>query len=316
MSLSIALQIDPLDSLNTARDSSLYLAYEAQKRGHHIYFYEPHQLCLDQGQVMADVTPVTLDKNKEPYYALGTMEYRNLNAMDIILMRQDPPYDMRYLTYTYFLEYLDPKVMVLNNPREVRNSPEKLFPFHFKQFMPPTLVSESYDAIMRFFQNQQHTIILKPLYAFGGQDVYHATSEKELKEAYNQLLSKYPSPMVAQQFLANIKQGDKRILLLDGEFLGALNRIPTNHDFLSNMAQGGIAHKTTLTNREKQICDALKPELKKRGLILAGIDVIDGYLTEINTTSPTGLVVIDELYQTNYAALFWDKVEEKFKQTQ
>lgn len=306
--LSIAFQMNAIESLKRQTDSSLFLAQAAQRRGHTLYYYQPHQLSIYNGKVIAPLTPFYLDPDNEPFYTLGPSQVTDLNTMNVILMRQDPPFDMTYLTYTYYLECLNQSVRVLNNPKEVRNSPEKLFTLKFKDFMPPTLISTSLDEIRAFFR--EHTsIILKPLYAFAGQDICHLTSEKMLEKECNNLINKYNLPIIAQKFLPNIKKGDKRIILVDGEVAGALNRIPQEGQIVSNIARGGTAEKTTLTEREQAICNALKSELKKRGLMLVGIDVIDGYLTEINTTSPTGLVIIENLYGLNIADIFWNKVE-------
>ena len=232
--------------------------------------------------------------------------------MHIVLMRQDPPFDMNYLTYTYLLERIHPGTLVINNPTEVRNCPEKLFACRFPELMPPTLITGDMEQATAFFHIHQK-VILKPLYAFGGQNIHCAESLAEFHEKYRSLQNLYSAPVMLQLFLPNITKGDKRIILIDGEIAGALNRIPKNHAYLSNMAQGGTAVKTKITPKDKLICDTLKPELKRRNLLLAGIDVIDGFLTEINVTSPTGLKVINGLENIHLENQFWDVVEAKYK---
>lgn len=312
MNLSIALQMDPIASINIKRDSTYLLGLEAQKRGNRLYYYQPHELFLDNGKVTAQLTELTLYDRPDHYFDLGERRPMDMSQMDIVLMRQDPPFDMNYLTYTYLLERIHPATFVVNNPTEVRNCPEKLLASRFPELMPPTIITGDITQATNFFHTHQK-VILKPLYAFGGENIHYAESLVEFQEHYRALQDRYNAPVMVQLFLPNIQKGDKRIILIDGEIAGALNRIPKDHPYLSNMAQGGVAVKTKITPKDKLICDALKPELKRRGIILAGIDIIDGFLTEINVTSPTGLKVINELENIHLEQQFWDVVEAKYK---
>lgn len=308
MPLNVAMQMDAIESINIDSDTTFVLGLEAQKRGYNLYYYMPESLSLKNGEVFADVQKITLRREKDNHFTLGESQLIRLDTMDVVLMRQDPPYDMKYLTYTYMLDKIHPQTFVVNNPAEVRNCPEKLFVTNFTQFTPPTLISADINAIVAFAK-EQGEIVLKPLYAHGGADVFKISDD--LKEVANQLIAKYKTPIIAQKFIAGVSQGDKRIILIDGEVAGAINRVPKEGSILSNLVQGGTGEKATLTDREKQICQVLKPELKSRGLILAGIDVIDGYLTEINVTSPTGLQVINRLDDVCLESDIWDVIESK-----
>ncbi len=309
MTLKIAVQMDAIDSIKFDKDTTIILMLEAQKRGHELYYYQPHNLYLENGRVIARSNKITVRLQKDDYFTLGEQLVIDLSDMDVVLMRQDPPFDMNYLTYSYMLDKIHPKTLVVSNPAEVRNCPEKLFVCDFAKFTPPTLITSD-KARVREFMKEQGEIVLKPLYAFGGQDVAKVT-EENLDEIADKLWEKYKVPFIAQKFIAGITKGDKRIMLIDGEFVGALNRIPGEGTILSNLAQGGTAEKTELTPREIEICEALKPELKKRGLLIAGIDVIVGYLTEINVTSPTGFQAINRLNGSHIEEIFWDVVERK-----
>lgn len=300
--------MDAIDTINIDSDTTFILGLEAQKRGYALYYYQPHQLSLHNGTVTASVQPLHLRRDKDNYFTLGEVQSIALNTMDVVLMRQDPPYDMNYLTYTYFLERIHPDTMVVNNPTEVRNCPEKIFVCDFAEFMAPTLISANKDEITAF-KDQHRDIILKPLYAHGGADIYRAAAQEDALAAFDILHEKYRQPIIAQTYLPNVVNGDKRIIFIDGKVAGAINRIPAEGGILSNLVRGGTAHKTTLTARELAICEVVGPELKKRGLLLVGIDVIDGYLTEINVTSPTGLQSINRLENTCLEAVFWDAVE-------
>ncbi len=300
--------MDAIESINIDSDTSFVLGLEAQKRGHNLYYYMPESLSLKNGEVFADVQKITLRREKDNHFSLSESELIKLETMDVVLIRQDPPYDMKYLTYTYMLDKIHPKTLVVNNPAEVRNCPEKLFVTNFKEFTPPTLISADIKALAAF-ATEQGEIVLKPLYAHGGADVFKI--DGDLEEAANNLIAKYKTPIIAQKFIKGVSKGDKRIILIDGEVAGAINRVPQDGSILSNLVQGGTGEKTTLTDREKQICEVLKPHLKKRGLILAGIDVIDGYLTEINVTSPTGVQAINRLDNVCLEADVWDVIESK-----
>ncbi|MCE3232814.1 MAG: gshB [Rickettsiaceae bacterium] len=307
MLLKIAMQMDPIDSINLDRDTTFTLSLEAQSRGHKLFYYQPHNLSLKNGEVIAVVQEITLQRKKGDHYRFGKTLEVSMAEMDIVLMRQDPPFDMNYITYTYMLDKIHPKTLVINNPTEVRSCAEKIFVTDFKEFTPPTLISADRDTIRKFYTEQKE-IVLKPLYAFGGIDVFKPDNSN-IDSLMDELIGKYNSPIIAQKFLKEIAEGDKRILLLNGEFLGALNRVPKEGNIRANMGEGGVAVQTTLSKREQEIIETVGPELKKRGLIIAGLDVIGGYLTEINVTSPTGLEVMNGLYNTHLEKKFWDVVE-------
>ncbi len=307
-SLNIAIQMDAIESIKFASDSSLALGLEAQNRGHALYYYQPKDLSVSNGKVTAALHEITLRNDKDNYFTIGAEISSDFEDIDVVLMRQDPPYDMNYLTYTYMLERLPKHVMVLNNPAEVRNCPEKLFVLNFNQFMAPTLVTANFAEVEKFF-HEHKDIIIKPLYAHGGLDINRVNRPEQLQETFEIIMQAYHAPLMVQSFLPEVAKGDKRIMFVDGQVVGAINRIPKEGDIRSNLAQGGTAHATELTAREKEICAAIGPQLKKRGLLLAGIDVIGGYVTEINVTSPTGIPSINRLCNTNVAAIFWDAVE-------
>ena len=308
MPLKIAIQMDAIELANIDTDTSFALGLEAQKRGFPLYYYQPFDLFLKNGEVFANIRHIKLRREKDNHFELGPKQQIRLQTMDVVLMRQDPPYDMNYLTYTYMLERIHPKTLVINNPKEVRNCPEKLFIYNYPEYLPPTLISSNYQDIQEF-EKEHGQIILKPLYAHGGADVYKIDNDLDIR--FDELFIKYNTPVIAQKFLKEITFGDKRIILINGEPVGALNRIPQEGSIRSNLAQGGTAQKTTLSTREKQICMALKDELIKRELFLVGIDVIGGYLTEINVTSPTGVQVINQLYNVCLEVKFWDLIEKK-----
>ncbi len=310
MSLNIAIQMDPIESIIIARDSTYLLGLAAQNRGHKLYYYQPYQLTLEDGEIFADLTELQLSSDESNYYSLGQTKKTKMSKMDIVMMRQDPPFDMNYITYTYLLEMLMPKTLVINNPAEVRNCPEKLFVCKFSQYMAPTIVTADKKQMAEFFDYHKD-IVVKTLYSFSGNDVFHVSSWTDLHEKYEILQQKYNAPIMLQKFLPNIKNGDKRIILIDGEIAGRLIRIPKEDQFLCNMLQGGTAIQTPITSKDEEICGAIGQELKRRGLILAGIDLIDGYITEINVTCPTGLKVINGLYNIHMEDRFWDVVEAK-----
>ena len=303
--------MDALDGIHWQGDSTVLLAAYAQEQGHKIFYYQPNHLSLINHVPVASLHPFYLDVKTAPFYQLGKSQDRPLTECDIVLMRQDPPFNMRYLSYTYLLEKLPETVLVVNRPGEVRNLPEKIFPTLFPDYTPPTLISEHYQHISDF-KKQHKDIIVKPLYAHGGADIYRITeNDSNFSAIIEMLLTRYQAPLIAQSYLPEVMEGDKRVILIDGEVAGAINRVPPAGEIRSNMIRGGKAEKTTLTPRQNAICEALKPELKKRGIFLAGIDLIGDYLTEINTTSPTGLATINQLYQTRIEAIFWEKIIEK-----
>lgn len=308
MPLKIAIQMDAVESIKIDSDSSFSLGLEAQGRGHKLYYYQPKDLSIYNGRVKAALREITFRREKGNHFTLGNEIFSSFKEIDVILMRQDPPFDMNYLTYTYLLERLPKRVMVINNPTEVRNCPEKLFVLNFAEFMAPTLITANFAEVEEFF-HEHNDIIIKPLYAHGGADINRVSKLEDLAAPFQELTRQYNAPLIAQKFLPEVTEGDKRIVFIDGKVVGAINRVPPSGQILSNTARGGTATATILTKRDLEICDAIGPELKKRGLLLVGIDVIGGYVTEINVTSPTGLQFIDRIYNTNLAAIFWDCVE-------
>jgi glutathione synthase len=311
MTIAVAIQMDAIDQINVHSDSTLILALEASRRGHRLYYYMPRHLSLKNGKVLARMRSLQVRGDKNDYYSLGEEELIELSTMDIVLMRQDPPFDMNYMTATYLLERIHPHTLVVNNPTEVRNCPEKLLVCNFPELMPPTLITQDKTELAHFRKEYQN-IILKPLYAHGGRDVFHIKPEDNNFTALLEVFDKlYPCPMIAQAYLPEIAQGDKRIVLVDGVPKGALTRIPAEGQVRSNLVAGGSAHFTTLTPRDHEICDKIGPELKKRGLIFAGIDVIGNYITEINVTSPTGLASINRLTSSSLERDIWDVIEAK-----
>lgn len=311
MTLSVALQMDAIEHLRVASDSTLLLGLEAQKRGHILYYYQPWQLMLKNGVVMANVRPVTLHREEDRYFSLGEERLIALSEMDVVLMRNDPPFDMAYITATYHLERIHPATLVVNNPREVRDAPEKLFVCDYPTLMPPTLVAQD-KAALKAFRREYQDIILKPLYAHGGRDVFRVKYDDVNFTTLLDILEKtYSCPLIAQAFIPEITEGDKRIILVDGEPVGSLSRIPAEGNIRSNLVAGGSAIKSVLTERDLEICAAIGPELKRRGLLFAGIDVIGRYITEINVTSPTGIPSINRLDNICVESLIWDAIERK-----
>lgn len=309
MPLSVAIQMDPIELINFEGDSTLILALEAQRRGHILYYYQPKDLTLRDGKVSARVRPLTVRYEKGNHFGLGEEQRVALSEMDVVLLRQDPPFDMHYITTTYHLERIHPKTLVVNNPTEVRNCPEKLFVCDFPTLMPPTLITEDVQEI-EHFRKEYKDIVIKPLYSFGGTDIFRLTEQDEnfhsLLEMFQTI---YKHPVIVQQYLPKVKEGDKRLVFIDGKIAGALNRIPAKGTIRSNLRAGGTAVKTQITDREQQIGEILGPALKSRGLILAGVDVIGGYITEVNVTSPTGLQAVNRLEGISLERIFWDAVE-------
>lgn len=313
MSLAVAIQMDPIETINIDKDSSFMMALEAQRRGHALYHYLPRALSFRHGRLYARAQPLTVKRAYGAHFAFGTAEWLDLATMDVILMRQDPPFDMAYITATHILERIHPQTLVVNDPKEVRNAPEKLFVTEFAEFIPPTLITTDLREI-RAFRDEFQDIILKPLYGNGGAGVFRVKQDDEnfgsLMEMFTQF---YREPVIVQRYLPDVRKGDKRIILVDGEFAGAINRVPASGEARSNMHVGGKPEATELTAREKAICAAIGPELKKRGLIFTGIDVIGDYMTEINVTSPTGIHEVRRFGGADIAALVWDAIERKRK---
>ena len=314
MSLRVAVQMDPLHSINIAGDSSFALMLSAQTRGYELFHYDVGSLTLDEDdRLHALAHPVRVQRVAGDHYALGEPRRIDLGRdVDVVLMRQDPPFDMGYITATHLLERIESETLVVNNPVSVRNAPEKVFVLDYRRFMPPTLVTRSVEEV-RTFMAKHGAVVVKPIHGDGGKAIFRIPAEGDnlsaLFEVFNQT---WPEPHMVQPFLPEVAEGDKRIVLIDGEVAGAINRIPGEGEFRSNLAVGGSAAATTLTEREQEICAALGPELKRRGLIFVGIDVIGGkWLTEINVTSPTGIVAIDRFNGTDTAAMIWDAIERR-----
>ena len=309
MSLAVAIQMDPIESVDIDADSTFSLALEAQARGHGLFHYLPRDLTLRDGRVVARARPLSVRQEYGNHATLGAPLALDLAGVDVVLLRQDPPFDMAYITTTHLLEYVHPKTLVVNDPVSVRNAPEKLFVTQFAGLMPPTLITSNREEIAAFRETHKD-IIVKPLYGNGGAGVFHVKPEDDnlnaLIEMFTQL---YREPIIVQKYLPEVRQGDKRIILIDGAAAGALNRVPAAGEARSNLHVGGRAEKAELTQRDLDICHAIGPKLQDLGLIFVGIDVIGGWLTEINVTSPTGLQEIDRFNDTRLAARIWDAIE-------
>jgi glutathione synthase len=311
MGLKVAVQMDPLEAINIAGDSTFALMLAAQARGHRLYHYTPHDLSYRSGRIVARARPVTVQRVAGDHHRSGDWQELDLGGeVDAVLMRQDPPFDMAYITATHLLELAQAQgTLVVNDPASVRNAPEKLFVLEFARFMPKTLVTRSLDEV-RAFHAEHGEIVVKPLYGNAGAAVFHVARGDANLSALVELFSHvWREPFMAQQFLPKVSEGDKRIVLVDGEPTGAINRLPKSGEIRSNLAAGGSAQATELSAREREICAALGPELKRRGLVFVGIDVIDGHLTEINVTSPTGIVAIDRFNGTDTPARIWEAIE-------
>lgn len=313
MSLTVAVQMDPLDSINIAGDSTFALMLSAQARGHRLFHYAPEDLNYSAGRVWTKAHPVTVQRVAGNHFSFGDPVSLDLgDEADVVLMRQDPPFDLGYITATHLLERIADRTLVVNDPAHVRNAPEKVWVLDFAQFMPPTLVTRSVEEAKAFLA-EHGEIVVKPLHGNGGKAIFKIGRDganlSSLIEVFN---TAYREPHMVQAFLPDIVKGDKRIVLVDGEVAGAINRLPGEGEIRSNLAVGGSAAKTELTDREKEICAVLGPELKKRGLLFVGIDVIGGqWLTEINVTSPTGIVAIDRFNGSDTAGMIWDAIERR-----
>ena len=317
MTLKVAVQMDPLESINIAGDSSFALMLSAQARGHELFHYDVGSLTLDaDDRLFAELRPVKVQNVQGDHFTAGDPVRTDLGRdIDVILMRQDPPFHMGYITATHLLDRIKHETLVVNDPASVRDAPEKVFVLDYRRFMPPTLVTRSVAEVRRFME-EHGAVVLKPIHGNGGKAIFRIPADGEnlsaLIEVFNQT---WPEPHMVQPFLPEVADGDKRIVLVDGEVAGAINRKPGKGEFRSNLAQGGYAEATTLTPREQEICDAMGPELKRRGLIFVGIDVIGGkWLTEINVTSPTGIVAIDQFNGTDTAGMIWNAIERRLAQ--
>ena len=313
MGLAVAIQMDPIETINIDTDSTFVLALEAQRRGHALHHYLPRELTLRDGRLTARARRVELRRERGRHFSLGAAATLELAAMDVILMRQDPPFDMAYITATHLLEHVRDRVLVVNDPVSVRNAPEKLFATHFPGLMPPTLITSDRDEIVAF-RREHGEIILKPLFGNGGAGVFRLSPADENLNALLELFTQlYREPIIVQRYLPQIRQGDKRIILVDGEPLGGVLRVPPAGEARANLHVGGKAVKTTLTAREREICAAIGPTLKEQGLIFVGIDVIGDYLTEINVTSPTGVQEINRLDGAALEKQVWDAIEARLR---
>jgi glutathione synthase len=311
MALNVAVQMDPIERINIRGDSTFALLLEAQARAYPLSYYTPDQMSLRDGKVSARVRPLVVRDVAGDHFTLGEARHAELASFDVILLRQDPPFDLAYITSTHMLERVHPKTLVVNDPAHVRNAPEKVFVTEFPDLMPPTLVTRDLDAI-KAFRKEHGDIVMKPLYGKGGEAVFLLSREDlNFGSLYDMFAATFREPWVIQKFLPAVKEGDKRIILVDGEFAGAVNRVPAPDDLRSNMVRGGMPKATDLTEREREICARLGPALRERGLLFVGIDVIGDYLTEINVTSPTGIRAVKNFGGPDIAALIWDKIAEK-----
>ena len=311
MSLAVAIQMDPIETINIDKDSSFMMALEAQRRGHALYHYLPRALSFRHGRLYARAQPLRVKRAHGAHFEMGAPEWMDLATMDVILMRQDPPFDMGYVTTTHLLERIHPKTLVVNDPAHVRNAPEKIFVTDFPDLKPATLITRD-KAEIEAFRAEFGDIVMKPLYGNGGAAVFKVGRiDPNFGSLYDLFATLFKEPWVVQRFLPKVTEGDKRIILVDGVVKGAINRVPAENDIRSNMVRGGAAKPTDLSPREMEICERIGPDLKARGLIFVGIDVIDGNLTEINVTSPTGLRAIKRLGGPDLAVDVWDAIEAK-----
>jgi glutathione synthase len=313
MSLKVAVQMDDITRIRIAGDSTFALMLEAKARGHSLFTYTPDRLSLADGRVVARAQPVTVRDVEGEHATLGAEERIDLATMDVVLLRQDPPFDMAYVTTTHLLERIHPKTLVVNDPAHVRNAPEKIFVTEFPDLMPPTLITRDRTEI-EDFRKTHGDVVMKPLYGNGGAAVFKVSAiDPNFGSLYDLFATMFREPWVVQRFLPEVRHGDKRIILVDGEAAGAVNRVPAENDIRSNMVRGGAARPTDLSLREQEICARIGPFLKERGLLFVGIDVIDGNLTEINVTSPTGIRAIKRLGGPDLAVDIWNAIEAKVK---
>jgi glutathione synthase len=309
MTLKIAVQMDPIEAIDIAGDSTFALMLEAQMRGHDLFEYHADTLALRDGKLSATGADVQVRDEAGKHFEKSENRTVQLEDYDAVLMRQDPPFDMNYITYTHMLEAIHPRTLVVNDPAEVRNAPEKLYVLRYNEFIPPTLISRDPQQLSEF-RDEHGDIILKPLYGNGGAGVFRlAHGDENFASLMEMFTQSFREPFIAQQYLSDVKKGDKRIILVDGEPVGAINRVPAAGDIRSNMHAGGRPEPTELTDREREICARIGPDLKKRGLIFVGIDVIGDYMTEINVTSPTGIREVRKFGGADIAALVLDAVE-------
>ncbi len=309
MGLKVAVQMDPIERINVAGDSTFALMLEAQLRGHALLYYTPESLSLRGERVVAEARPVEVRDVAGDHVTLGDPSTVDLADCDVVLLRQDPPFDLAYITTTHLLERIHPATLVVNDPASVRDAPEKIFVLNFPRLMPPTLISRD-RALIEAFRREHGDVVMKPLYGAGGAAVFKvAPKDPNFGSLFDLFSATFREPWVIQRFLPKVSEGDKRIILVDGKAAGVVNRVPAENDIRSNMVRGGAAKASDLTAREMEICETIGPELKKRGLIFVGIDVIDGHLTEINVTSPTGIRAIKRIGGPDLAVAMWDAIE-------
>jgi glutathione synthase len=313
MPLAVACQMDPIDRIDIRGDSTFALLLEAQKRGHEMLYYTPPNLALLEGKLLARGSTLTVEDKVGSHYRLSNPRTEDLSEWDVVLLRQDPPFDMAYITTTHLLERIHPSTLVVNDPAHVRNAPEKVFVLDFLDLMPPTLVTRSLDDV-KAFRAKHKDLVLKPIYGNGGSAVFRvAPGDTNLNSLVELFLTVFREPFMVQQYRPEVRAGDKRIILVDGEVVGAVNRVPAADETRSNLHVGGVPTATELTARDREICARLAPELKRRGLLFTGIDVIGPYLTEINVTSPTGIRQVKDFGGPDIAALIWDAIEKKVR---
>lgn len=309
--ITLAIQMDNINDIEDREsDTTLTLAAEAQNRNYNILYYRPNDLSYNSGEIEAKTYDLILKENK--FYSLKNLKVTKLKDVDIILMRQNPPFDLKYITYTHLLDIISKDTLIINNPCSVRNCPEKIIPLQFPNLIPQTLISMDYDSIQEFYKRNKK-IVLKPLYEYGGNDItLIEENNSDFSNIINKLLKKYDHPIIAQAFINEVHDGDKRIVIINGEIAGIIKRKPKKGSIISNLVCGGEALKANLSERDIEICNTISPYLKERNLFLVGIDIIGNYLTEINVTSPTGIPSINKLYNKSVESLFWDVLEEKF----
>ena len=311
MALKVALQMDPIEDIDINGDSSFVLGLEALKRGYQLFHYHPYDISYHHGRVSAHVKPLQLRREAGNHFTFGEERKMDLTELDVVLMRQDPPFDMSYITVTHLLEHVHPKTLVVNDPVSVRNAPEKLLVTKFRDLMPETLITRN-EADIRAFRDEYQDIIVKPLHGNGGAGVFHLKpGDENLSSLLEMFFATNREPLMVQRFMEEVREGDKRIILSDGKPVGAINRVPQAGEARSNMHVGGQAMKSDLTQREHEICEIIGPTLREQGLIFVGIDVIGDCLTEINVTSPTGLQEINRYDDTCLEAILWDDIEKR-----
>jgi glutathione synthase len=311
MGLAVAIQMDPIETINIDADSTFVLALEAQARGHALYHYLPQHLTLRDGKLTAKARRLEVRRELGRHHSFGPFETIDLAVMDVVLMRQDPPFDMAYITATHLLEHIHPRTLVVNDPTSVRNAPEKLYVTRFEGVMPPTLITADRDEVLAF-RREHGDIIVKPLFGNGGAGVFRVRPDDENLNALLELFSQiYREPIIVQRYLPEVREGDKRIILIDGEPVGAVLRVPAAGEARANLHVGGRAVRSPLTDRDREICAAIGPALQQQGLVFVGIDVIGDYLTEINVTSPTGIQEINRLDGVTLEKNVWDAIEKR-----